>query len=173
MNVKFRMPKLSAEQIANPSGNGKSRGIVRELLLTTIATTISIVLTFGTAAWFEKREADKATRLLAMTIISDIDKTLEVYQKRVELEDNGSRIANYLFQNIDDSRIRYSEEVAKNLPELQQELVNIGKGNQFITRLNRNPRTAQATNLDHSGTRLELSESETPPVHYQRRLENQ
>lgn len=66
MNVKFRMPKLSAEQIANPSGNGKSRGIVRELLLTTIAT-----------------------------------------------------------------------------------------------------------NLDHSGTRLELSESETPPVHYQRRLENQ
>lgn len=37
MNVKFRMPKLLAEQIANPSGNGKSRGIVRELLLTTIA----------------------------------------------------------------------------------------------------------------------------------------
>ena len=101
MNVKFRMPKLSAEQTANQSGNAKSRSIVKELLLTIIATTISIVLTFGTAAWLEKREAKKATRLLAMTIISDIDQSLEVYKKRLEVEENGSRIANYLFRNID------------------------------------------------------------------------
>ncbi len=101
MNVKFRMPKLSAEQTANQSGNAKSRSIVKELLLTIIATTISIVLTFGTAAWLEKREAKKATRLLAMTIISDIDQSLEVYKKRLEVEDKGSRIANYLFRNID------------------------------------------------------------------------
>ncbi len=415
MNVKFRMPKLLLEPTANQGGKGKSRGIVRELLLTTIATTISIVLTFGTAAWLEKKEADEARRLLAMTIINDIDQSLEVYKKRLELEDNGSRVANYLFQNIDnlervsddtlfiffnylttcsfnadheietsnehifnssqdswrtlsdkkflsnvqdfysaralcerqqkewvyfrkpltkddefriimeesgaanrevflktchrllqdhkvknyvihaptrmnnlrsfleeyvnlneenkflmgitekeleefrnqtlmtvrrvkeadlvgtwdavlanpeshndltfrkdhtfsslqssqwghpayqgkqemritlsgtwaieedslvmvydmstlqididDSRIHYSEEVAKTFPQLQQELVIMGKGSRFIKRLNQNPRTAQATNLDRSGTRLELTEEDIPPVHYQRRFE--
>ena len=73
--------------------------------------------------------------------------------------------------DIDDSRIHYSEEVAKTFPQLQQELVTMGKGSRFIKRLNQNPRTAQATNLDRSGTRLELTDEDTPPVHYQRRFE--
>ena len=87
MNVKFRMPKLSDKPTTNHGGNGKSRSIVKELLLTIIATTISIVLTFGTAAWLEKKEADKARRLMAMTIINDIDQSLEVVRNRVEIEE--------------------------------------------------------------------------------------
>ena len=42
MNVKFRMPKFGQMQ------GGKS--MLRELLMTTLGTTISIVLTFGTTA---------------------------------------------------------------------------------------------------------------------------
>ncbi len=65
MNAKFRMPKLWGENNFN--------GTVKELLLTIIGTTISIVLTFGTSAWLEKKEQQQARRLLAMTIINDID----------------------------------------------------------------------------------------------------
>lgn len=45
MNVKFKMPKFGE------MSSGKS--MLRELLMTTIGTTISIVLTFGTAAWLD------------------------------------------------------------------------------------------------------------------------
>ncbi len=93
------MPKLSSKPATNQGGSGKSRSIVKELLLTIIATTISIVLTFGTAAWFEKREADKARRLLAMTIISDIDQSLEVVKNRIKYEDECCAISYYLMRN--------------------------------------------------------------------------
>ena len=91
MNAKFRMPKNDRKS--------KGRGILRELLLTTIATTISIVLTFGTAAWLEKREAEKARRLLAMTIVSDIDQSLEVVKNRIKYEDECRAISYYLMWN--------------------------------------------------------------------------
>ena len=45
------MPKLWN----NPS----AKGMLRELLLTTLATTISIILTFGTAAYLEHRQQEK------------------------------------------------------------------------------------------------------------------
>ena len=41
----------------------------------------------------------------------------------------------------------------------------------LVKQLERDNRVAQATNLDHSGTRLELTETGKAPVHYQRRLE--
>ena len=40
--------------------------------MTFLGTTISIVLTFGTAAWIEKKEAEESRRLLAMTIVSEV-----------------------------------------------------------------------------------------------------
>ena len=65
MNAKFRMPKLWGEK--------KFTGTIKEMALTTVATTISIVLTFGTSAWLENREEEQVRRVLAMTIINDID----------------------------------------------------------------------------------------------------
>ncbi len=47
MNVKFKMPKFGRKLTGG--------SMVKELLLTTLATTISIVLTFGTARFIEKR----------------------------------------------------------------------------------------------------------------------
>ena len=67
MNVKFRMPKFK--------GNQKSTNIVKELVLTTIATTISIILTFGTAHYFEQKQKKADARLMAMMVIYDMDNT--------------------------------------------------------------------------------------------------
>ncbi len=93
MNAKFRMPKLW--------GENKFNGTVKELLLTIIGTTISIVLTFGTSAWLENKEQQQARRLLAMTIINDIDQSLTVIRNRLSFEERGYAVTNYLQHNID------------------------------------------------------------------------
>ena len=69
MNVKFRMPKFGQMQ------SGKS--MLRELLMTTLGTTISIVLTFGTAAWMDQRQKEKNRRQTAMMVIANIDNFAE------------------------------------------------------------------------------------------------
>ena len=92
MNVKFKMPKFGR--------NLTVKGSVKELLMTFLGTTISIILTFGTAAWLEKKEADNARRLLAMTIISDIDQSLEIVKNRLKYEDECSGISYYLMWNM-------------------------------------------------------------------------
>ena len=65
MNVKFRMPKFGQ------MSSGK--GMLRELLMTTLGTTISIVLTFGTAAWLDQRQQAKNRRQTAMMVLSNIE----------------------------------------------------------------------------------------------------
>ena len=93
MNIKFRMPKFGQ--------NSKLTGLAKELLTTIFATTISIVLTFGTAYWLEQRQEKKARKLMAMTIIQDIDMTLEAIRGRMEYEEQGFCIGRYLMQNIE------------------------------------------------------------------------
>ena len=46
--------------------------MLRELLLTTLATTISIILTFGTAAYLEHKQQQKNRRQITLMVISDI-----------------------------------------------------------------------------------------------------
>ena len=87
MNAKFRMPKLWGER--------KFTGTLKELVLTIVATTISIILTFGTSAWLSEREAEKARRLLAMTIIHDIDESLQVVRNRKEAEEVAPMIGTF------------------------------------------------------------------------------
>lgn len=91
MAIKFKMPKFGR--------NLTVKGWLKELLMTFLGTTISIVLTFGSATWVERKEADKARRLLAMTIISDIDQSLEVVKNRLKYEDECSGISYYLMWN--------------------------------------------------------------------------
>ena len=93
MNVKFKMPKFGR--------NLTGKGWLKELLMTTLATTISIVLTFGTAAYLEDRQTVKARRMMAMTIINDIDQSLEVIKKRKDAEEKGHEASCYLIENID------------------------------------------------------------------------
>ncbi|MBP5338812.1 MAG: hypothetical protein J6Z14_05840 [Prevotella sp.] len=93
MNVKFKMPKFGRKLTGG--------GMVKELLLTTLATTISIVLTFGTAQYFEDRQTEKARRMIAMTIINDIDQSIEVVKKRKDAEEKGHEAACYVIENED------------------------------------------------------------------------
>ena len=82
-------------------GGKKFTGTFKEMALTTIATTISIVLTFGTTAWLEARDAEQARRLLAMTIIHDIDQSFDVIRKRLDVEEKGHGVACYVIENKD------------------------------------------------------------------------
>lgn len=63
MNVKFRMLRV---------GNMEGKTWLQELLMTILATSISIVLTFGTAALIDKRHQTKNRKQAAMMVISDI-----------------------------------------------------------------------------------------------------
>ena len=52
----------------------------KQFLLTLLATTISIVLTFGTSAVIERRHKEAAKKEMVMMILYDFDKTIEQVQ---------------------------------------------------------------------------------------------
>ena len=93
MNVKFKMPKFGRDQSVG--------GMAKELVMTTLATTISIVLTFGTAQYIEDRHTEQARRMMAMTIINDIDQSIEVVKKRKDAEEKDHEASCYVIENID------------------------------------------------------------------------
>ena len=70
------MPKFGVSKKPNTQ-----RGWVKELLLTILATSISIVLTFGTANLIEYRHKMSAQRQMAMMIIHDIDESIKQMEK--------------------------------------------------------------------------------------------
>ena len=68
---------------------------IKQFLLTLLATTFSIILTFGTSAIIDRRHKEAAKKEMVMMIIYDFDKTIERAQeaesaihqaKEVELE---------------------------------------------------------------------------------------
>lgn len=93
MNVKFKMPKFGRKLTGG--------SMMKELLLTILGTTISIVLTFGTAHYLEQRQAEEVRRLMAMTLINDIDESIKTVQKIMEDDEKKYYISQYLMENID------------------------------------------------------------------------
>ena len=53
-------------------GRMKNGGWKKELLLSVVATTISIVLTFGTASYLEKRQQKENRKQVAILIVNDL-----------------------------------------------------------------------------------------------------
>ena len=53
---------------------------MQQFLLMLLATTISIVLTFGTSAFLDKRKKEAEKKEMVMMIIYDFDKTIEQVQ---------------------------------------------------------------------------------------------
>ena len=72
--IKVRMPKFTKTPETK-------RYWAKELLLTILATSVSIVLTFGTAYQIERREKANAQRQMAMMIIHDIDMNIMQMEK--------------------------------------------------------------------------------------------
>jgi len=69
MNVKVHTPKsLKA---------GSGMGTWKQFLLSLLATTISIVLTFGTAAWVDGRKKAEAKHEMVMMILYDLAGSIE------------------------------------------------------------------------------------------------
>lgn len=54
---------------------------MKQFFLSLLATTISIVLTFGTSAVIEHSRKEKAKREMVKMIIYDFDKTIEQAEK--------------------------------------------------------------------------------------------
>lgn len=93
MNIKFKMPKFGRKLTGS--------GMVRELLLTTLATTISIILTFGTAYFLDQRQADKARRQTAMMLIHDIDVSIALLDRMAEGEEKQKAAIQYVIDHLD------------------------------------------------------------------------
>lgn len=73
MNVKLHTPKSLM------SGSGLSS--MKQFMLSLIATTISIILTFGTAAIIDHYKKNAAKKEMVMMVINDFDKTIELIEK--------------------------------------------------------------------------------------------
>lgn len=69
MNIKLHTPQ------SLKSGSGLSS--IKQFFLSLIATTISIVLTFGTAAFIDYRKKEATKKEMVKMIIYDFDKTIE------------------------------------------------------------------------------------------------
>lgn len=76
-------------------------GMLKELLLTTLATTISIVLTFGTAHVLEQRKANQAQRRTAMMVIHDIDESVATLERLAKSEEEQKQAAQYVYDHFD------------------------------------------------------------------------
>ena len=93
MNIKFKMPKFGRKLTGS--------SMVKELLLTTLATTISIILTFGTAYVLDQRQADKARRQTSMMLIHDIDVNVALLDRMAEGEEKQKAAIQYVIDHLD------------------------------------------------------------------------
>lgn len=93
MNAKFKMPKFGRDI--------SGKGWFKELLLTFLGTTISIVLTFGTAQYFEQKQKNADARLLAMMVIHDMDNTVEQLRQMAKEDADGEEKARYVLDNLE------------------------------------------------------------------------
>lgn len=84
MNVKLHTPKTLK------AGSGMSS--TKQFLLSLIATTVSIVLTFGTAAVIDNHKKEAAKKEMVMMLISDFDETIEVLKKGDSILSEASRM---------------------------------------------------------------------------------
>ena len=93
MNVKFKMPKFSRYLM--------DKTWQKELGLTIIGTTLSIILTFGTAQYFEHKQKVANGRLMAMMVIHDMVNTIEEMRQFARDDVECSKMTREMMDNID------------------------------------------------------------------------
>ena len=93
MNAKFRMPKFGR--------NAKWTAMLKEMLMTVFATTVSIILTFGTAHYMDRKKQKAAGRQTAMMVIHDMENSIETLRKWGRDEETYSGLARYVLENMD------------------------------------------------------------------------
>ena len=85
-----------ATKIALKSGVGSS---AKDILLSIIGTTISIILTFGTSSLIDHYQEKKSRKLLAMTIIHEIDKDIEQVRQSAIKDMDYHNLCSYVLKN--------------------------------------------------------------------------
>ena len=89
--VKLRVPKWQAIT---------SAAWAKELLMTFIGATLSIILTFGTAHFVDQKQQREDGRQTAMMVIHDMENTAKQFREYVKEEENNFNIAQYVLSNI-------------------------------------------------------------------------
>jgi len=93
MNIKFRMPRLGNKL--------KGQSMLKEMTMTIIATTISIILTFGSASIVEKNQKEKNRRQTVMMVIHDIENNIEELKSWKEIEEYQIALTHYVQNHLD------------------------------------------------------------------------
>lgn len=93
MNVKIRMPKKYQHFVRN--------SMMKELFMTFIGATLSIVLTFGTAHYIDLREKKALGRQTAMMVIHDMDNTVELLKELGKDEKENVELTRYVMDHYD------------------------------------------------------------------------
>lgn len=79
----------------------KKDSMFKELMMTFIGTTLSIILTFGTAHYVDQRNARAIGRQTAMMVIHDMDNSTQLLKDMAKNEDTYNQMARYLIENLD------------------------------------------------------------------------
>lgn len=93
MNVKVKMPNFQKPK--------KGSSVTKELLMSVIGTTISIVLTFGTAYLIDNHQRKAEGRDIAMMVIHDIDQYVEIFRDEAEEDTERHDLTMYVLEHID------------------------------------------------------------------------
>ena len=75
--------------------------IAKELLLTFVGTTLSIVLTFGTALYLDKKQQRADGRQTAMMLIHDMENSAEKFEQYAQKEEERYKATQYVIENSD------------------------------------------------------------------------
>ena len=73
MNIKLHTPKTLK--------NGSGMGSMKQFMLSLLATTVSIVLTFGTAAVIDSNKKQKEKREIVMMVVYDMSNSLKQFER--------------------------------------------------------------------------------------------
>lgn len=90
------MTKLSIFRAPKVRVNAGSGGFWKQILMTFIGTTISLVLTVGTARMLELRQRVKDRRLSAMMVMSNIESFAKIMETRSERLARNDTVATWL-----------------------------------------------------------------------------
>lgn len=75
--------------------------MMKELFMTFIGATLSIVLTFGTAHYIDLREKKALVRQTAMMVIHDMDNTVELLKELGKDEKENVELTRYVMDHYD------------------------------------------------------------------------
>ena len=93
--------RIPTRLISNVKHRFRGTDFLKEMVLTIIATTISIALTFGTAHLIENYKNKQDGRKIVMMVIHDMDLFVSAFHEQAKYEEKSSNIAIYVMNHLD------------------------------------------------------------------------